>query len=102
MGAATTAGHALSIAYQRNLKGAEEDCRRQGLVFLPLAAQALGGWHEVAIGQIDKLGAALARQTGQEEGEAKGQIWQKLSVRLMKGNAALIPNRIPSDENNTD
>ena len=28
---------------------------------------------------IDKLGAALARQTGQEEGEAKGQLWQKLS-----------------------
>ena len=69
--------------------------RRQGIVFLPLAAEALGGWHHVAVDQVGKLGTALARQTGQEEGEVKGRLWQKLSLLLMKGNAALFTNRMP-------
>ena len=64
-------------------------------MFLPLATEALGGWHPVAVDQVVKLGTALARQTGQEEGEVKGQLWQKLSLLLMKGNAALFTNRMP-------
>ena len=101
-GAATSAGHALQYAYKRKIQGAEEDCRKQGIVFLPLAAEALGGWHEVAVEQIGKLGAAVARHSGQEEGEATSQLWQKLSVSLMKGNAALLTNRIPSIEDFVD
>ena len=31
-GAATTPGHALTYAYDCKIKGAEEDCRRQGIV----------------------------------------------------------------------
>ena len=52
--------------------------------------------------QIGKLGAAVARHSGQEEGEATSQLWQKLSVSLMKGNAALLTNRIPSIEDFVD
>ena len=100
VGAATTAGFALTKAYKSKLQGSEEDCRRQGLVFLPLAAEALGGWHEVAEDQVGKLGGALARHTVHEEGEVKRQLWEKLSVMLMKGNAALLTNRIPSETDN--
>ena len=32
---------------------------------------ALGGWHEQAVTQIEELGAALARQTGEEESDKK-------------------------------
>ena len=42
-----------------------------------------------------KLGSALARQTGQEEGEVKGQLFQRLSLLLMKGNASIFSNRLP-------
>ena len=52
---------------------------------------------EVAIDQVKKLGAALARQTGQEEGGVLQQLWQKLSVLLQKDNAALFTNRIPDE-----
>ena len=39
------------------------------LVFIPLVAESIClGWHTVAQGEVRKLGAALARHTGQEEG----------------------------------
>ena len=57
--------------------------------------RAWGGFHEVAVKEVRKLGSALARQTGQEEGEAISHLFQKLSVLLIKGNAALVKNREP-------
>ena len=68
---------------------------RQSIVFLPLATESLGGWHPVALEQVLKLGSALARQTGQEEEEVETQLLQRLSLCLMKGNAAILTNRIP-------
>ena len=45
--AATTQGHALSLA-----RGAAEDCRRQGITFLPLAVESFGGWHSAVLGRV--------------------------------------------------
>ena len=72
-----------------------EDCHKQGINFIPMVAECLGGWHDDAVHQVKKLGGALARNTGQEEQEAQQQLWQKLSTLLMKGNAALFSNRVP-------
>ena len=94
-GAAANPGHALEVAVTRKNRGALEDCRRQGIKFIPLAMESLGGWHELAVGEIRKLAAALARQTGQEEKEAKSHLFQKLSILLVRGNGALFVNRIP-------
>ena len=95
-GAAAKPGHAADVAYQRKMNGAAEDCRAQGIVFLPLAAETFGGWHEVAVVQVKKLASALARHNGQEEGEVAGHIWSRLGVLLQRGNAMLMANRIPS------
>ena len=77
-GAAARPGHALEVAVERKNRGALEDCRRQGIKFIQLAMESLGGWHEVAVGEIKKLAAALSRQTGQEEKEAKSHLFQKM------------------------
>jgi hypothetical protein len=45
--------------------------------------------------ELEKLGRALARHTGQEEGEAVRHLFGRLSILLMRGNAALLSNRIP-------
>ena len=45
---------------------------------------------------MKKIGAAKARQTGEEEDVAVKHLFQKLSILLMRGNAALLLNRIPS------
>ena len=97
-GAANAAGSALNKAYDRKVQGAAEACRQQGLAFLPLAWEALGGMHRVAIRQIKLLASALARHTGQEEGEASRHLFQRLSLGLMRGNAALLVSRGPDGD----
>ena len=47
-GGANTAGHALNFAYGRKVNGAEEECRRQGIAFLPMVAETFSGWHSGA------------------------------------------------------
>ena len=64
-------------------------------MFIPVAAETLGGLHDVAVDQVKRLGAALSRQTGQEEGEVTRHLFQRLSLHLMRGNAALLVNRSP-------
>ena len=73
-----------------------EACRAAGLVFIPMPVETIGGWHEQTVNQVKKLGSALARHTGQEESEAIRHLSQRLSVLLVKGNAALLLNRVPS------
>ena len=41
------------------------------------------------------LGAALARQSGQNEDEAVRHMWGKLAILLQRGNAAILGNRVP-------
>ena len=64
--------------------------------FIPMAVETMGGWHEQTVGQVKKLGSALARQTGQDDSEAIRHLAQRLSILLVKGNSALLLNRLPS------
>ena len=91
-GAAATAGHGASQAYERKMHTSADACWAQGIIFLPLATETFGGWHEVAEAQVRKLAEALARHNGQEEGEAKS----RLRGLLKQGNAAMMANRIPT------
>ena len=96
VGAATTPGFALTYAHTRKMQGAAEDCRRQGIAFLPLAVESLGGWHRGAEQEVKKLAAALARHTGQDEEMAGTHSWGRLAVLLQRGNAAILGNRVPT------
>ena len=90
--AVTTPGHAASEAYARKMREVGEQCRRKGMVFIPLALESLGGWHQAPVGEVKKLGSALARYTGQEEGLAVSRLFQRLAILLQKRNMALISN----------
>ena len=94
-GAASTPGHALFYAYTRKMRGAEEDCMRQGIAFLPLAVESFGGWNGGAERDVKKINAALARHTGQEEDQACRHSWGRLGILLQRGNAAFLGNRVP-------
>ena len=43
---------------------------------------------------MKRLGAALARQSGQDENEAVRQLWGKLATLLQQGNTAIVANRL--------
>ena len=94
-GASEVDGYALNEAFKRKVAKAGEPCRQQGISFIPLAADTFGGWHGVAAEQVQKLGRALARQSGEDEDQTVRHLFQKLSLLLMRGNSALLINRVP-------
>ena len=53
--AAEEAGSALAKAVQRKVQGVAEACQQQGLVFLPIALETLGGFHQVAVEQVKRM-----------------------------------------------
>ena len=77
------------------MRDTADACRQQGLVFLPIALETLGGMHHQATSQLKRLGAALARHTGSDEREVVSQLVQRISLHLMRGNSAMITGRRP-------
>ena len=60
-------------------------------MFVPLALESLGGWHEAAIRELKKLGSALARHSGAEESTVIRHLFQRLSILLVMGNSSDEP-----------
>ena len=60
--AAETAGHALTFAFERKMRGAFDECMQQGIKFIPIVAETLGGWDKVAVEEIKKLATAKPRR----------------------------------------
>ena len=69
---------ALAAAYRRKMTHqAGEAVRREGMVFVPMPWETLGGWHEQTIAQVKKLASAQARQTGDDRSDTIRQLYQK-------------------------
>ena len=93
--AAAVAGFALNDTFKSKMQKSAEACQREGVIFMPMVTESFGGWHEVAVTEVERLGAALARQSGQSEDEAVRHLWGKLAILLQRGNAAILANRVP-------
>ena len=76
------------------MRSAFDICDAQRISFIPLPVETFGGWHEEAIRQINRLGRELARSApgGQQKLTSK-HLFQRLSLALQKGNAALLLSR---------
>ena len=97
--AAAEAGSALRSVYDRKV---QRGCsylprQEQGLVFLPIAMETLGGLHQVAVVQLKRLVPALAWQAGEDRGVATRQLFQRVALGLMRGNAVMMVSRSPHD-----
>ena len=55
--------------------------------------ETLGGFHKVAVEQIQRIRAALSRHQGIQENIAIKQLFQRMSLTLMRGNVALMMSR---------
>ena len=55
----------------------------------------MGGFDTIAITQVKQLASALARSKGSDEREAKSQLFGRLSLNLMRGNAQMLASRAP-------
>ena len=87
--------HSTSMHHSALTRVTADLCDQQGIALIPMAAESLGGWHKVALEQLRKLGSALARHTGQEEGKTISHLLTRASVLLQKGLSSLLLNRIP-------
>ena len=91
-----TPGHTLTVAFNEKCRHTLQACLSEGISFIPLPVETLGGWHERAVDQIKKLARAMSRCTGKEEDESVRHLFQKLGILLVRGNAAMFINRIPN------
>ena len=58
---AREAGSAVQHAFTAKMAKYDERCAQEGIVFLPLAADTFGGWHDVALEVFKRLGQQVAR-----------------------------------------
>ena len=94
--AAVTPGYALTKSFERKVAKHGESCQQAGVCFTPLPFETLGGWHDSTVCEVKKIASSLSRHTGSSEGETIKHVIQRLSILLIKGNAALLLNRFPT------
>ena len=63
-----------------------------------LCDKQMASWHKDAIKELRRIAIAAAKNRGREEKVAVKHFFQKLSVTLARGNAALLLSRIPPRE----
>ena len=71
------------------------DCRAQGIFFQPLVVESFGGWDRDALLFLKELGRQDARRWGKDPAQEIRYFFQRLSVALQRGNAALLVDRDP-------
>ena len=94
-GAAENQGYALSICEERKMATHAASCREVGISFIPLAVESLGGWSDLAAKTISRIGRLLGQRLGIPPSITSRQLFQRCSVSLWRGNAALWLHRFP-------
>ena len=91
---AQESGYALQYAWDRKMRNAFAACDAQRISFIPLPVETFGGWHPIAERQISRLGRELAHLPANvSQDSASKHLFQRLSLSIQKGNAALILSR---------
>jgi hypothetical protein len=87
---------AVQHAHNTKVQKYSDRCAGEGLEFIPMAVDTFGGWHEVALQAITKLGRQLARVVGKEEAEAVRHLRQRAAVLLVRDNVTMMLSRSPT------
>ena len=94
-GAAAEPGFALKVAEARKLGSHNADCRAIGVSFIPIVAETLGGWSADSVVHIARIGRLVGQRLGTPPAIAVKHLFQRPSILLWKGNAALWARRLP-------
>ena len=94
-GAANNQGYALTVCEERKMATHAASCRAVGVSFIPLAVESLGGWSDLAAKTISRIGRLLGQRLGISPSITSRQLFQRCSVSLWRGNAALWLYRFP-------
>ena len=95
-GSALSQGHALQVGEDRKVAAHQEDCLAVGVDFIPLIAETLGGWSVRACELIRRISRLMANRVGSSPSDTTTHLFQRLSICLWRGNAAMWANRQPT------
>ena len=101
-GAASTPGHALSVAAERKRTAHATACHSVGITFIPLVVESLGGWGPEAISTLKDIGRLQGQRLGTPPSLATRHLFQRLAIRLWRGNATLWIGRLPIHSSEVD
>ena len=88
--AAETAATAIEARKASKNRTHFEHCRAQGVFFQPLVVESFGGWDPVATTFLKKMATQEARRWGKTPAMEIKHFFQRLSIALQRGNAALL------------
>ena len=90
-----TPGAALSMMKSHKLSKHSRPCQVNGVAFIPLVVETLGGWDNDAIFHLRAIAKQSASRSPSQAEFVSRQLFQRLSVLLQRANAGLIASRAP-------
>ena len=91
--AADTPAAAIESRKATKIRAHFDNCRAEGIFFQPLVVETFGGWDKDAINYLKKIATKGSRRWGLTNAIAIKQFFQRLSIELQRGNAALLFER---------
>ena len=91
--AADRAAAAIETRKSAKIRAHFEHCRLQGIAFQPLVVETFGGWDGDAVKYLKDIARLDARRWGKNDSLEIKHFFQRLSIALQRGNAALLINR---------
>ena len=91
--AADYAAAAIEMRKSAKCRAHFDNCRAQGIAFLPLVVETFGGWDLEAVRALKDMARQSARRWGKNNSEEIKYFFQRLSISLQRGNAALLIER---------
>ena len=91
--AADISGAAIETRKSSKNRAHFDNCRASGIHFQPLVVETFGGWDKDALSFLKTLAHQDARRWGKNNSLECKYFFQRLSLALQRGNAALLVNR---------
>ena len=88
--ASVSPGAAIELRKASKIRNHFENCKAVGKLFLPLIVETFGAWDSGAIKILKKMAGRAAPRKGTDYPIEVKFFFQKLSMSLQKGNAALL------------
>ena len=91
--AADYAAAAIEMRKTSKIRTHYNNCQGQGIFFQPLVVESFGGWDTAAVKFLKEIARLNARRWAKNDALEIKYFFQKLSISLQRGNAALLVNR---------
>jgi hypothetical protein len=80
-------------SFKRNFQNTAEECRRQGILFVPMVFEPSGAWAPDALRTLRELANISARRSGAEQSAVLGNMLQSLCVVIRTASARAVLRR---------